>query len=183
MTQISELVGSEHRNQAKLACLRLALYEKLEVIKALDTEVIELIQDDGLDGGIERADEFNKTIFSSLLSVDHLLKRLNPTSVTMTTPVSEPSTHASLHVSHTKVKLLKLQLHSFSGNLTHWTSFWDSFQTVVHNNEQLSDIEKFNYLNSLLQHTARESISGFALTAANYQQAIALLKKRFGCKQ
>ena len=42
----------------------------------------------------------------------------------------------------------------------------------MHNNEQLSDIEKFNYLNSLLKHTARESISGFALTAANYQQAV-----------
>ena len=161
----------------------MSLNEKLEVIKALDTEVIELIQDDRLDADIERADEFKETIFSSLLSVDHLLKRLNPTSVTTTAPVSEPSTHVSLHASHTKVKLPKFQLHSFSGDLTHWTSFWDSFQTAVHNHEQLSDIEKFNYLNSLLEHTARELISSFALTAASYQQAIALLKKRFGCKQ
>ena len=74
MTQIPELVGSEHLNQAKLACLRLALNEKLEVIKALDTEVIELIQDDRLDTDIERADEFKEIIFSTLLSVDHLLK-------------------------------------------------------------------------------------------------------------
>ena len=171
MTQISELVGSEHPNQAKLVCLRLALNEKLEVIKALDTEVIELIQDDRLDA------------ISALLSVDHLLKRLNPTPVTTTASVREPSTHASSYASHTKVKLPKLQLRSFSGDLTHWMSFWDSFQTAVHNNEQLSNIEKFNYLNSLLEHTAREYISGFALTAANYQQAVALLKKRFGCKQ
>ena len=90
MTQISELVGSEHPNQAKLACLRLALNEKLEVIKALDTEAIELIQDDGLDADIERADEFKETIFSALLSVDHLLKRLNPTPVTTTASVREP---------------------------------------------------------------------------------------------
>ena len=39
MTQITELVGSECPNQAKLVCLRLALNEKLEIIKALDTEV------------------------------------------------------------------------------------------------------------------------------------------------
>ena len=38
-------------------------------------------------------------------------------------------------------------------------------------------------MNSLLEHTAREAISGFALTAANYRQAISLLKKRFGGKQ
>ena len=141
MTQISELVGSEHPNQAKLACLQLALNKKLEVIKARDTEVIELIQDDGLDADIERADEFKETIFSALLSVDHLLKRLNPTPVTTTASVLEPSTHASSHASHTKVKLPKLQLRPFSGDLTHWTSFWDSFQTAVHNNEQLSERE------------------------------------------
>ena len=76
MTQITELVESEHPNQEKLACLRLALNEKLEIIKALDMEVIELLQDDGLDADIERADEFKETIFSSLLCVDHLIERL-----------------------------------------------------------------------------------------------------------
>ena len=136
MTQISKLVGSEHPNQAKLACLRLALNEKLEVIKALDMKVIELIQDDGLDADIERADEFKETIFSALLSVDHPLKRLNPTTVTTTASASEPNTHASLHASHTKVKLPKLQLHSFSGDLTHWTSFGIRFRqpcTIMNN--------------------------------------------------
>ena len=77
--------------------LQLALNEKLEVIKALDMEVIELIQDDGLDADIERADEFKETTFTALLSVDHLLKRLNPTPVATTASVREPSTHASSH--------------------------------------------------------------------------------------
>ena len=44
-------------------------------------------------------------------------------------------------------------------------------------------MEKFNYLNSLLERSAREAVSGLALTAANYCQAIETLKKRFGCKQ
>ena len=44
-------------------------------------------------------------------------------------------------------------------------------------------MEKFNYLNSLLEKSARESVSGLALIAANYRQAIETLKKRFGCKQ
>ena len=79
--------------------------------------------------------------------------------------------------------LPKLHLRSFSGNLTQWTSFWDAFQTAIHNNEQFTDIEKFNYLNSLLESSAREAISGFSLTAANYREAISLLKKRFGIKQ
>lgn len=38
-------------------------------------------------------------------------------------------------------------------------------------------MEKFNYLNSLLERSAREAVSGRALTTANYGKAIETLKK------
>jgi len=79
-----------------------------------------------------------------------------------------------LHASHSRVKLPKLQLLPFSGD----PSFWDSFASAIHTNEQLSAIEKFNYLNSLLERSAKEAISGYALTATNYQEAVATLQKR-----
>ena len=85
--------------------------------------------------------------------------------------------------SHLWVKLTQLQLHSFSGNFTQWTSLWDCFQSAVNNNEQPFEIEKFNYLNSILECLAREAVSGFALTTANYHEANSTLKKRFGGKQ
>ena len=81
------------------------------------------------------------------------------------------------------VKLPKLTLRSFNGDITKWTSFWDSYESAIHNNGNLSDIDKFNYLNSLLEPTARDAVSGLALTAANYHEAISILKKRFGNKQ
>ena len=66
---------------------------------------------------------------------------------------------------------------------TAWPSFWDSYESTIHNNKDLADIDKFNYLNSLLQRSAREAVSGLTLTAANYHEAITILKKRFGSKQ
>ena len=39
--------------------------------------------------------------------------------------------------------------------------------------------EKGYYLNSLLEHSAHEAVSGLTLTSANYQVAISVLK-RFG---
>ena len=89
------------------------------------------------------------------------------------------------HMSHSHlwVKLTEPQLHSFSGDFTQWTSFWDCFQSAVNNNEQLFEIEKFSYLNSFLECLAREAVSGFALTTANYHEANSTLKKRFGGKQ
>ena len=74
------------------------------------------------------------------------------------------------------MKLPKLTIRPFNGDLTAWTTFWDSFEAAIHRNDELSDIDKFNYLRSLLEHTAREAISGFSLTSANYGEAISILK-------
>ena len=61
--------------------------------------------------------------------------------------------------------------------------FWESYQTAIHNNDDLTDTEMFNYLRSFLRRAALDAISGLTLTAANYREAIAILEKRFGNKQ
>ncbi|XP_068697319.1 uncharacterized protein [Montipora foliosa] len=47
----------------------------------------------------------------------------------------------------------------------------------------LSDVERFQYLKSLLEGSAAQTISGLALTSSNYDHAVQLLDKRFGNKQ
>ena len=64
-----------------------------------------------------------------------------------------------------------------------WSTFWDTFESAIHKNTNLSDIDKFNYLHSLLENTAANAISGLTLTSGNYNEAIVILKKRFGNKQ
>ena len=83
----------------------------------------------------------------------------------------------------TKVKLPKLSLRKFDGDLTSWATFWDSYESLIHLNPDLSSVDKFNYLHSLVDGIAAEAIAGLALTSSNYEEAIALLKKRFGNKQ
>ena len=75
-----------------------------------------------------------------------------------------------------KVKLSKLALKRFNGDLTRWATFWDSFESSIHNHPDLSGIDKFNYLITLLEGPALEAISGLKLTTANYSE-------RFGNKQ
>lgn len=77
-------------------------------------------------------------------------------------------------------KLPKLDLPKFDGNILEWNSFWDSFESSVHSNPSLSDVQKFNYLRSLLQNEALQTVAGFALTNTNYNKAICLLQERFG---
>ena len=126
MQQIAELVEKDTPDQTKLACLRQALNEKLTTIKALDNEVIELLEDDAVVEDIEGADIFKEKIFTSLLLIDQLMETLKTTNPAHTTPT----------VNHSRVKLPKLQLHPFSGDLIQWTSFWDSYESAIHTNEQ-----------------------------------------------
>ena len=85
--------------------------------------------------------------------------------------------------STTRVKLHKLLLRKFDGDLSKWTSFRDSFESAVHQNPNLSEVDRFNYLTLMLEHNASRAIAGLSLTASNYNKAIAILKKRFGNKQ
>jgi hypothetical protein len=57
-------------------------------------------------------------------------------------------------------------------------TFWDSFNSSIHTNPVLSGVDKFNYLTSLLESSAAKAIACLTLTAANYDEAIATLKKR-----
>ena len=61
-----------------------------------------------------------------------------------------------------------------------WQTFWESFDPSVHSNTALANVQKFTYLKSQLQNEAERCISGLSLTNTNYEQAICLLKDRFG---
>ena len=59
-----------------------------------------------------------------------------------------------------KAKLPKLTLPKFTGDATKWTTFWDSFSSAIHTSEDLNGVDKFQYLKSLLESAAAETISG-----------------------
>lgn len=47
----------------------------------------------------------------------------------------------------------------------------------------LNDVDKFNYLRSLLECSAYDAIAGLTLSASNYREAVETLQKRFRNKQ
>ena len=117
---------------------------------------------------------------------DHSSRTHDPTSYeshTRTPPHSRTPTPPLAVGFSAHVKLPKLSLKRFNGDLTRWNTFWDSFESAVHGNSSLTNVDKFNYLNSLLESVASDAISGLTLTSANYEEAVGVLKKRFGNKQ
>ena len=64
-----------------------------------------------------------------------------------------------------------------------WIPFWDSYESAVHSNHNLSGVDKYNYLWSLLDGVAFDAIAGLTLSSENYQHTIDILRKSFGNKQ
>ena len=90
--------------------------------------------------------------------------------------------HTTLNSAHYH-RLPKLTLPNFDGDVQTWQTFWDSFESTVHQNSNLTNVERFSYLKSQLTGEAARTIDGFALTHTNYAWAIDLLRERYGQKQ
>ena len=66
------------------------------------------------------------------------------------------------------IDLPKLQIQPFDSNPLEWLTFWDSFNNAVHNNPNLHNINKMNYLNSMITGDAASATSGLPITSQNY---------------
>ena len=93
---------------------------------------------------------------------------------TTATTIVDPAPSAD-----SRIRLPKLTIPSFEGDITKWTPFWDSYESAIYHNTGLTAIDKFNYLRS----AAREAVSGLMLTAANYTEAVEILTKCYSNKQ
>lgn len=159
----TELVASE-RNLLRLQQLRKKLQEKCELIRRLEDEIPSKIEaEDEIRNDIEQADAFHDKVEYALILLDQTLAVMDkeasgeatqngittlPRSARTSQPTTEtPPTRESEDGAHfasmpepdrarviNKVKLPKLTLRKFGGDLTSWATFWDSFESSIHQN-------------------------------------------------
>ena len=69
-------------------------------------------------------------------------------------------------------RLPKLEMSKFRGKPEQWQEFWDTFESSVHKNPDVADIDKSAYLRRYVTDLAKPCIAGFRTTAANYHLAV-----------
>ena len=94
--------------------------------------------------------------------------------------MSTPNTDAN--IKHTGIRLPKMELKTFDGNVRRWHEFWESFEHGVHNNASLPDHQKLQYLKNCLRGAAFVTISDLDMKGDHYDVAVRLLKERYGHK-
>lgn len=81
------------------------------------------------------------------------------------------------------VKLPTIELAKFLGSYTRWLEFKDYFLTLIHSNDNLSNVNKFQYLKSSLEGSASQTIASIEVSNANYETAWNILCERFDNNQ
>lgn len=78
------------------------------------------------------------------------------------------------------VKLPKLDVPTFNGDILMWKTFWEQFCISVHDRSNLSDSEKLVYLQHAFKDgTAKRVIEGLSRSGEHYTEAIKSLKSRY----
>lgn len=84
---------------------------------------------------------------------------------------------------HEAVKLPSINIPDFHGSYTQWMSFYYLFCSLVHNNDQLSNVQKFCYLRACLKSEAAQLIQSIEITNDNYEVAWGILEERYKNKK
>ena len=170
----------------KLKLLRTSLQTKCSELQVLDRDIVELLEDvSKIDSDVSESCELISGIQECMVDLESALTAQESQGKIQQSNSLESAGTAQGHLQtiHTHAKLPKLELKKFHRNPIEWYPFWESLESAVLKNSNLSGVDKFNYLKSLLTSIAQSVVTGLALTSANYEKAVELLKRRFGDRQ
>ena len=78
LSRIDVALGNAMPESDQLSQLRLSLSKKLETLKLLDSEIIELTEDDDLVDEIDQADGYKENVYHAITRIDKVLRTTPP---------------------------------------------------------------------------------------------------------
>lgn len=137
---------------------------------------------ENIDNEVE-SDEFENQYFDILSSMQALCLDFKKSTNSENVSVSSGGTNAQSGELQSLVKLPPIRLPSFNGHYDSWLEFKDCFLALVHNNNSLSDIQRFYYLKSSLEKDALQVIKSIEVSSNNYKIAWQMLQERYENKK
>ncbi|XP_076392689.1 uncharacterized protein LOC143265292 [Megachile rotundata] len=130
---------------------------------------------------IQYRDAFETLYFDLIGGVRGYIQRLNNPNANrgVQQPVGNTAASPALSVASASVKLPSIPLPTFHGSLGEWVYFRDSFESLINQNETLSNIERLHYLKSAVKGEAARALEALAMSDNNYTAAWALLRDRY----
>ena len=135
-----EIIGTDPvtaKGTAQLKVILKQLNGKAAIISEFDRKIYSLCEESEVKREVEETDNVTAKIINYKRRIDNTLKPNTGSGVTanVTLPIICDATVSDC------AKLSKLVLPRFKGDVTKWTSFWDSFDSTVHQNAQILKVD------------------------------------------
>ena len=138
-TANAQVTGETTVDTSSLVKLRRILdsiYTRLEMLKFLDNDIIDLIPEEELADKIIESDDIIEKYCREIHELDHKIKKLS--NFTASSSLNAGAEHTTS--TKKKVNLPKLQLPKFDGCLIKWSSYHGAFCAAIDNDNSLEDI-------------------------------------------
>ena len=172
MQVILETSKSSSNNVVRMENRVQKLNGNMESCSEVRDEIIALISDEA-----QKWIDYQRVIDNALDVAQEYIAKQSVSKVDVQT-TSGSAEHNQPHL-----KLPKLELPKFDGDVLKFQNFGGQFEAAVHDNDNVPAVQKFTFLRSVLEGFAYHTIEGFEVTSANYQHAVDALKHRFGRKR
>ncbi|GFV28345.1 DUF1758 domain-containing protein [Trichonephila clavipes] len=159
------------------------LTERGEELKLIDSQIESLIEIDRIEAEFDIVEEYREKIMHTRFKVLKLIQKIKESSTDNSWQNFNVSLNSSRRNEKERIKLPKLIIPKFYGEISHWLNFWNSFKPAIHEDDSVCKIDKFNYLRSFWGGSAFNLIDGLELTEEHYDHSIDILKQRFGDKK
>lgn len=87
------------------------------------------------------------------------------------------------NVEPNQVRLPKIEIPAFSGDIRDWNDFQNLFKNLVHENASLSNVQRLYYLKTAMKGPALDLVKDFPISDANYPEAWSSLCARYDNKR
>lgn len=143
---------------------------------------IEILNIESIETEIDERDTIEQEIIITIATAKMYIDKIN-----LQNETRRPSQDFNAQCRHDHrdlgVKLPQIQIAKFGGSFFRWLEFRDTYLSLIHENENISSIQKFHYLISYLEGDAARIISNLEVSSDNYKEAWSLLSERYDNKR
>ena len=166
-----------------LLSIKNSINDKLRKLWELDDAILSILEQKNTEQELETNLSRDDRIQELIVKIERCMNKVLKESIEPSRVMSSSSPSLLSHNPEVKVKLPKLEISKFDGDIINFRGFWNQFNSAINSNDSINDIDKFYYLKSFLCDSAKSCISGLSLSSAYYFEAIELLKQRYGNPQ
>ena len=156
-----------------------SINDKLRKVRESDDTMLSILEQEDAEQELKTVLSRDDRVQELIVKIERCMSKVPEESIEPSRIISSSTPSLLSHKYEVKIKLPKLKIPKFDGDIINFRRFWDQFSLAIHLNDSINDTDKFCYLKSFLCDSAKSCIFGLSHSSANYFEAIELLKQRF----